>query len=283
MQQLTRQVPARRLHLTSIVLFGVAVLSLALALPPSADGQNAPAPPGGQPTPPVQQVTVADNPLEQPLAMMYEARKVFAAVKDYTCTLQSQERVGGKLQEANVMQCKMRTQPFSVYMRWLAPKDHQAQEVCFVLGKNNNKMRVHAPKHFGGKIAGFVSVDPTDPRVTEHSRHNIYEAGIGNLIEQTIKYWEFEKQVGKTQVKMAAFTYNNRPCTRIETTRTEHVQGVYCYRSVLYVDSETKLPVRTENYDWPRAGGPADGELIEVFSYFDVRLNAGLTEQDFNK
>jgi hypothetical protein len=281
MRQSTGREPARRgrVRLANLILFGVAALSLSLAFQPAADGQNGPGtPPGGQP--PVQQVIVTENAMEQPLAMMHEARKAFASVRDYTCTLQSQENVRGKLQDASVMQCKMRTQPFSVYMRWLAPKNNQGQEVCFVMGRNNNKMRVHSPQH---KLLNFVSIDPNDPRVMEHSRHNIYEAGIGNLIEQTIKYWEFEKQVGKTQVKLAPYMYNNRPCTRIETTRTERVQGFYCYRSVLYIDNETKLPVRTENYDWPRTGGPADGELLEVFSYFDVRLNVGLTEQDFNK
>jgi hypothetical protein len=106
---------------------------------------------------------------------------------------------------------------------------------------------------------------------------------LGNLIEQTIKLWEFEKKMNKTQVKMAEYVYNNRRCTRIETTRTEKVEGFYCYRSVLYIDNETKLPVRTENYDWPHQGGPAEGELLEMFSYIDMRFNVGLTDQDFNK
>ena len=114
-------------------------------------------------------------------------------------------------------------------------------------------------------------------------RHTIYEAGVGNLIEQTIKHWTMERQLGKTEVKMAEYTCNDRRAIRIETRRAEHLPQFYCHRSVLYVDSETKLPLRTENYDWPRAGGPAEGELLEMFSYFDVRLNVGLTEQDFNK
>jgi hypothetical protein len=259
-----------------VILFGVTVLSLSLAYHSPVDGQTAP--PGGKAA--VQQAKGEEGPMDQPLALMYEARRAFAGVKDYTCTLQSQENVRGKLQDSNVIVFKMRTQPFSVSMRWLAPRENQGQEVCFVLGKNNNKMRVHSPRH---KLLGFVSVDPNDPRVTDHSRHNIYEAGLGNLIEQTIKLWEFEKQAGKTQVKMAEYTCNNRRAIRIETTRTERVQGFYCYRSVLYLDAESKLPLRTENYDWPRAGGPAEGELIEMFSYIDLRLNVGLTEQDFNK
>jgi hypothetical protein len=52
---------------------------------------------------------------------------------------------------------------------------------------------------------------------------------------------------------------------------------------VIYFDKETWLPVRTESYDWPRQGGPAEGELLECFSYIDMRPNVGLQEAMFNK
>ncbi len=269
---------ARRIHLGQILLLGAAGLGLALLAQTSSDAQGvAPA------QPPVQQATATPSPLDGPLAILYESRKNYTAVRDYTCVLQSRENVRGRLQDENVMMFKMRTQPFSVYMRWLAPKASQGQEVCFVLGRNDNKMRVHSTALGKGKLLGFVSVDPTDPRVMEHSRHTIYEAGLGNLIEQTIKYWEQERPLGKTQVKTGEYMYNNRRCTRIETAHTERQPNFYCYRSVLYVDNETKLPVRDENYDWPRAGGPPEGELLEMFSYIDLRVNVGLTDQDFNK
>jgi hypothetical protein len=279
MPQHGRRGPARRrpLRVLSVILFGLTALAFASTWHPSADGQT------GTAQPPAQPPQAGASPLDQPLAMILEARKSYAAVKDYTCTLLSQENIRGVLQEQNVMQFKMRTQPFSVYMRWLAPKKSQGQEVCFVLGKNDNKMRVHSTALGQGKLLGFVSVAPNDPRVMEHSRHTIYEAGMGNLIEETVKHWDLERKAGKSKVQVAEYKYDNRRCFRIENVRTERVQGFYCYRSVIYLEADTKLPIRNENYDWPRAGGPADGELLEMFSYTDLRLNAGLTEQDFNK
>ncbi len=125
-------------------------------------------------------------------------------------------------------------------------------------------MRVHSHTLGNGLLAGWISIEPNDPRVLEHSRHNIYEAGLGNLIDQTIKHWEMENKLGKTQVKMAEYTCNNRRSIRIETTRSERLQNFYCYRSVLYVDAETKMPLRTENYDWPRGwarGGRSAGNV----------------------
>jgi hypothetical protein len=264
----------------SLILLGATVLSAGLMLQSPAGGQGGTP---GQQQPPVQQVRVTPGPLEEPLALIYEAKKKFSEVRDYTCTLQSQERVHGVLLEENVILMKMRTQPFSVYMRWLAPRKLQGQEVCFVAGQNNNKMRVRTHKVGGGGLLGWMSVDVNDPRAQNHSRHNIHEAGLGNLIDQTIKHWEMENKLGKTQVKMAEYTCNNRRAVRIETLRTERLPNFYCYRSVLYLDAETKLPLRDENYDWPRPGGSPDGDLLEMFSYIDMRLNVGLPDQDFNK
>jgi hypothetical protein len=219
------------------------------------------------------------NPLDQPLQLVYEARKAYANVQDYSCTLVKQERVQGRLQEQNIILCKFRVNPFSVNMRWLAPRELVGQEVSFIYGRNGNKMHVNFAKGFKKVISPWI--DPLDPRVLQHSRHNIYEAGIGNLIEMTIKNMEMERNLNKTQVRIADYTYNNRPCYRIESVRTERNERYYSYRSVLYLDKETKLPIRTENYDWPTQGGAEGGDLLEVFSFIDLRTNAGLTDADF--
>jgi Protein of unknown function (DUF1571) len=270
--------PRASLRLARTSLAGALLLGAALVLQPAADGQDA----KGQAPPTAVTPPATENPLDQPLAWLQEAKRNYTAVQDYACTLVSRETVRGVLKDENVISFKMRTQPFSVSMRWLAPKKLQGQEVCFVWGKNNNKMRVHSTT-LGARIAGFVSIDTNDPRVMEHSRHTIVEAGIGNLIEQTAKTWDTERKANKTQVKVAEYTYNNRRCYRIETTRAERRPEHYCYRSVLYLDKDSKLPVRNENYDWPRAGGSTDGELMEMYSYVDLRFNVGLSDQDFNR
>jgi hypothetical protein len=238
---------------------------------------------GQTPTQPVQPAAAVQGPLDQPVAWMQEAKRNYSAVKDYTCTLVSQERVNGKLQNQNIMALKFRQQPFSVYMRWLQPGDISGQEVAFVAGKNNNKMRVN-PK--GGplkNLAGWQNIDTNDRRVMEHSRHNILETGIGNLIDQMLKHWENDRKAIKTEVKTAEYKYQNRLCIRIETIRPDPQGGAYCYRCVLYRDKESKLPIRMEAYDWPRQGGAAEGELLETFSYVNLQFNVGLTDNDFNK
>jgi hypothetical protein len=199
--------------------------------------------------------------LDEALAHLHEARRNFTAVKDYACTLVSQERVRGKLEEQNVMQFKMKTEPFSVHMRWLAPKKSAGQEVAFILGKNNNKMRVKS-NVIGGKLIGFISIDPNDPRVLQHSNHNILEAGIGNMIEQNIRHWDLARRVGKSKAALSETKFNGRDCIRIEVTAKERTPQCYCYRSVIFLEKNSKFPIRLENYDWPREGGARGGDLI---------------------
>ena len=221
-------------------------------------------------------------PLDQAIAWMQEAKRNYGAVKDYTCTMISRENIKGKLKEESVVQMKFRVQPFSVYMRWIAPSESRGQEVAFVAGRNNNMMRVHSKGLLKGAI-GFVSIDPADPRVMEHSRHTIHEAGMGRLIDATLAYWENDKKIGRTETRIAEYDYDNRRCVRIENIRPERRPEYYAHRSVLYLDKASKLPIRNENYSWPQAGGAATGELMEVYSYIDLRFNVGLTDRDFNK
>jgi len=233
------------------------------------------------PMPPLTQIPKAPpSPLDQPLQYVAEARQTYQRIRDYTCTLIKQERVASQLQPENIIAVKFRNQPFSVYMKWSAPRESLGQEVCYVQGRNNNMMRVHASGFLG--VAGFVSIDPRDPKVMQNSRHTIYEAGLGNLIERLGRSWDEDRRLGITQARIGEYEYNKRRCVRVETYHTRQTPQAYCWRSVVFFDKETKLPIRTETYDFPRQGGPPGGELLETFSYIDLRFNLGLTDAAFN-
>ena len=92
-----------------------------------------------------------------------------------------------------------------------------------------------------------------------------------------------ERQINKAQVQTAEYNCNGRRCIRVETKRPERTDQVYCYRGLLYLDKESKLPIRMDNFDWPVSGGSADGELLESFNYVDLRFNVGLTDEFFHK
>ncbi len=152
-------------------------------------------------------------------------------------------------------------------------------QVCYVAGRNRGMMRVHPAGLFG--IFGFVSVDPHDPRAFERNRHCITDAGIGTLLEGTARYWEMERRLNKTHVRITDDVLYGRPCTRIETSHPDRNAGsFYGYRCVLWLDKETLLPGGSETYDWPR-GHAQDGELLESYRYLGLRCNVGLSDAVF--
>jgi len=249
-----------------IARFGIAGLLTVL----SAAGAN---PPAVAPAP--------ASPLDQPLRLATAANQGFQGIRDYSCLFIKKERLHGKLQPDNLIEMKVRNQPFSVYLHWLAPKNFEGQQACYVAGRNQNMMRVHSTGILG--IAGFVTLDTRDPRVMENSRHTITEAGIGHLITRLLQSWEMERRLGKTQVRLADYTYNRIPCTRVETIHPDNSSRQFTsYRTVVYFDKTSHLPIRIEKYDWPRAGGPVEGELLESYSYINLRTNVGLGDNAFN-
>jgi hypothetical protein len=254
-----------------------------LSSPPPPSQPSAPqavspaAPTGGTPVP-AQQV----SPIDEPMRLIREAQQAYQKVHDYTCLLIKQERMNGKLPPRNVIEMKVRAQPFSVYLRWIEPRGEAGQEVCYVAGKNDGKMRVH-PKGVLGSFAGFISLDTNDPRARQTSKRSITEAGIGNMIERFARAWENERRLNLTaQVHVAEYEYNRRRCTRVEILHPDNGNGHFLYyRDILYFDKETHLPIRLEFYDWPRQTGDP-GQLVEIYSFANMRLNVGLGDGVFD-
>lgn len=219
--------------------------------------------------------------MDQALRLVAMARAAYAKVADYQCVMIKQERLDGTLGPNQVIDLKVRAAPFSVTMRWAEPKESEGQEVCYVAGKNDGKMRVK-PGGLLGSI-GFVSMDPADPRVKKTSRHSITQAGLGHIIETAAAGWAEEKKWGMTAVKLGVFEYAKRKCYRVEMTHDTPAGGRFLHhKNVLYFDQLTALPIRVENYDWPAKPGVAP-ELLEVFSYVNLRLNVALPDSTFER
>jgi hypothetical protein len=55
----------------------------------------------------------------------------------------------------------------------------------------------------------------------------------------------------------------------------ERAKGYYCKTALIDVEQGYRLPIYAEIFGW-------HGQLIERYGYLDVRLNAGLTDADFD-
>jgi hypothetical protein len=223
---------------------------------------------------------IAASVMDEPLRLIAEARDRFEKVTDYTCTLVKKERIDGKLTPDNVIAMSVHNEPFSVDLRWIEPKNMVGQEAIYVNGRHDGNMRVKSAGFLGA--IGFVSIEPTDPRALKTSKHAITGAGIGNMIHRIAEDWEIERQLNVTQVHINEYEYNKRRCIRVETIHlTNPDNRFHTYRTILYFDKNCGLPIRMECYDWPQRQGDV-GEISEVVSFANLRLNVGLADAMFN-
>jgi hypothetical protein len=72
---------------------------------------------------------IASTNLDLDIALLDEARCQFQNVRDYECKLLKRERVNGVLLPENVILMRVRSNPFSVYIRCERPKAEEGREV----------------------------------------------------------------------------------------------------------------------------------------------------------
>jgi hypothetical protein len=223
-----------------------------------------------------------DGSAEFPKAIA-DARSACAKLRDYTCHLVRQEVVNGKLLPEQAAELRVRTQPLSVHVRVIAPKAVVGQETSYQSARSTSRVRFKAAREEGIRT-GFVTLPADDPKVLADTRHPLPQTGLSAVIDRIDKAVATEKQLNHpVQVLTAEYTFGGRPVRRYEVFAERPHPHRYAYRCVLYVDRETKLPVRFEAYNQPKPGGPPEGELLEVQSFVGLKTNTGLGESAFER
>ena len=214
------------------------------------------------------------------LQWAFRERPRIAQIRDYTAILRKQENINGKLQDGNIMEIKVRHEPFSVYMKFIAPKTVDGQEVLYVAGENNGQMWAHGVGLY--KLAGTRSLDPLHPMAMAGCKYPLTYVGVLNLIDKLLEVGQHDAQFGNCKVHYYEnIKMGNRECLCIEVIHPERHNQFRFYLARIYVDNEYNIPVRYESYDWPKAEGQKP-ELLEAYSYDNLQINVGLTDKDFS-
>jgi len=209
-------------------------------------------------------------------------------VADYTATIVKHERVGDELQDPQVMFAKVRNSkvkdgevvvPFSVYLKFLKPDSIKGREVIWVEGANDGKLIAHEAgllgiKRFNLAPDGFIAM--------LGQRYPIHMIGIQNLVEELIVKGEKDLKHDECEVKF----YKNakvgkRVCTLIEVLHPVERDYFEFYRARIFIDDKLKVPVRYAAWSWPLEPG-GQPQLIEEYTYLNLKLNVGLTDKDFD-
>lgn len=207
-----------------------------------------------------------------PSKLLDEAETTIASVDNYTAIFHKQERIKGKLAEEETIFIKFK-RPFKIYMKWVK-EPYKGRECLYIEGANNNRIKAHE-----GGILGLVKLNlkPLSSTAMKGNRHPITEAGlenltklIGNELRRGITAGEIElKDLGEEMIY-------GRKARKIEGIfPKEKEKGYYCYRAVISLDIELKVPIKSMIYDW-------QDQLIESYGYEQLKLNAGLSDADFD-
>ena len=213
------------------------------------------------------------------LAAIEDCQVRYREVRDYTCTFSKRERIKGQMTPLNILTMKVRTEPRSVYLKFRQPT--AGREAIYIVGKHNGKVLAH-DVGLGRLIAGDLHLDPNGDRAMAENRHPISEAGIGPMLQTLETRWSAELDPSESVVVLRDNQMiGGRRCSMIETTHPQRRPEFLFYRVRLCIDDEIGLPIHFEAYDWPTFPGGLP-EMVEEYSYTDLKLNVGLSDHDFD-
>jgi len=201
-----------------------------------------------------------------------EAEAALVQVENYRAIFHKQERVEGRLMEEETVLFKFK-RPFKVYMKWMKGP-YKGRELLYVEGWNNNRMMVR-----NSGITGMMTVNlnPKWSLAMKGNRHPVTDSGLDHLVtllrdhmRRGVKEKELEfKKVGEEVL------YGRRSQQVEILSPREKAKDYNCYRAVLNLDFERKVPIEVQIYDW-------GNNLIENYGYEDLRFNVGLRDADFS-
>jgi hypothetical protein len=104
-----------------------------------------------------------------------------------------------------------------------------------------------------------------------------------HMLQSVIDQWTFESRYGEIDVKFYPHAkLRGQTCEVIESTHPRPRRQFRFQMTRLYLDGETRLPVRVEQHGFPPSPGGAS-PLEELYEYGSLRTNVDLTDKDFDR
>lgn len=220
-----------------------------------------------------------EHPLIPAIKIAKQSLAVVSQIQDYECQFSRRELVKNQLVSQRMLM-RLRHQPLSVYMKFIEPS--AGREVLYVAGKNQGKLLAHEASGLSS-LVGTVSLSVNSPTVMAESRHPITEAGMKRLVELVIEQWELESRYGEIDVKYYPDAkMGNSTCEVLEASHPRPRKQFKYHLTRLYIDKQTRLPVRVENYGFPQSPGHKP-VLIEEYTYTNIKVNNGFKDSDFDQ
>ena len=231
----------------------------------------------------------APHPLDPVLTLARKHALAFEEeVVDYTAVLTKRERIYGKLGEEQKVQLKIRNprrqgeginQGLCVYLRFIEPRNVEGREVIWCDGVRQGKLVAHE----GGWLnLTRVELAPSGTLAMMGNKYPITQIGMGKLFAKLIEKGERDRVASDCQVDIRGDQLLDEVrCTLVEVRHPRPSPSLDFHLARIYLDEARHLPLKYEAYLWPTKEGEAP-PLEEQYIYSRVKLNVGLTDQDFD-
>ena len=243
---------------------------------------------------------VAQLSMSELLTLAREAREhIVEHVDDYTARFVKQERnADGVLMPKSVYLMKVQTRhrggkegsPMRVYLDFIEPESVKGREVIWAKDLYDGKLVVHE-----AGLLGLVTVylDPNGLLALQGERYPISEIGLTRLVEKLIERGEENRNDPDISVTMTdGHMVGDTPTKLIQIKRSKPQPGEndFSLAEIAY-DEERQLILQYRSFGWPEAETPVSvanpvaddpAPLLESYTYYDVKLNVGLTAKDFD-
>lgn len=273
-------------------------LSRSIAQEPPASGVNSTEPvarvsknlPSNTPAVSGNNAISAPHPLDPALELARQSLGLMQThVNDYTAVLVKRERIGDDLGDNEFMFVKIRNRkmegdkikvPFSVYLAFLKPASVKGREVIYIENANEGKLVAHE----GGmkRMLGTHLLEPDGYLAMAGQKYPLTDIGLENLLVKLIEKGERDKQYGHCHVKLeGGAKVGGRECSILEVVHPVQKPHYEFHKAQVFMDNEWKIPVRYAAFGWPE-GSEGELEVIEEYTYQNVKINVGLTDKDFD-
>lgn len=218
---------------------------------------------------------------EDPVAFLeYCLLRYEREVQGYTTVLHKQERLHGRLEKPEIIQCWFREKPFSVLMDWKSGQ-RLVKRSLYVEGENKGLVVVK-PAGVAGLVGlvgdGTIKTDPGGEEASRTSRYKITEFGMKVGMERSLSAWTAAQKANTLHIeylgRKKVEDLGGRECwvLRRYPYAEPEVDGVA--EQIAYVDCENWLMLGTVLKG-------TDGKLIGEYLSREVRLNPKFDVEQF--
>ena len=225
--------------------------------------------------------------------VLAEAQAKLEKIPAYAATFVKQERIGDTLTELQVIQIRLFHQPMKIFMKWEGGKS-AGQRVIYAEGENDGDMLVRMLTGIEARL-GVLSLNPTGALAMKHSRYPVTKAGLLELTKITRQHRQadLKSETGVTAKLLEHQKIDNRDCLCfvIEYAKPEFApdEKKEYRKSMIYIDSQSKLPICVRCYGWPEKISGSDPQkldqttLLELYAYRNIDFEAQVQAEDFGK